>query len=371
MKRTVRKLQGDSLLVGDLPKGCKLCSSGTKMVLFVTGLCDSSCYYCPLSQEKGGKDVVFADEMPVETAIDIIEEANAIGAHGVGVSGGDPLCRLDRTLTYISFLKEKFGEEFHIHLYTSQNKVDIDTLKQLQSAGLDEIRFHPQDNDWSGIEHALSLGMVTGLELPAIPGEKEKLIETAKRADDMKIDFFNINELETSETNFQKLISMGMRLTNLSSSSIAGSKETAISILEWGSKELEYTSLHFCSAKFKDIVQLRTRLERRLDRTIRTLEEKEEEEPIVVLGVIRAEHGKSMNMNDLLGILEIVRQKFDVPPDLVNLDENRNRIEIAPWILETIAEELKDELSDALPIEMGIAHEYPSWDRLQVLFEPV
>ena len=341
------------------------------MVLFVTGLCNSSCYYCPLSQEKMGRDVVFADEMPVETVLDIFREANAIGAHGVGVSGGDPLCRLDRTLTYISFLKEKFGEEFHVHLYTSQNDVEIDTLRQLQSAGLDEIRFHPQDDDWSGIERALELGMVTGLELPVIPGEGERLVDIAQRADDMKVDFFNINELEASETNFQTLVSRGMRLTNLSSSSVAGSKETAISVIEWGGKELNHTSLHFCSAKFKDAVQLRKRLERRLERTIRDLEEKEEGEPIVILGVIRAGHGKQMKIDDLLGISEIVRQKFDIPPDLFNLDEHRSRIEIAPWILETIAPKLKDELSDICHVEMGIAHEYPSWDRLQVLFEPI
>ncbi len=371
MRRTIRKLQGESLLVGDLPQGCKLCSNGTKMVLFVTGLCDSSCYYCPLSQEKTGRDVVFADEMPVETVLDIFQEANAIGAHGVGVSGGDPLCRLDRTLTYISFLKEKFGEEFHVHLYTSQNGVDIDTLRQLQSAGLDEIRFHPQDDDWSGIENALSLDMVTGLELPVIPGEEKNLINIAKRADDLKIDFFNINELEASETNFQKLIAMGMRLTNLSSSSIAGSRETAISVIEWGSRKLDYTSLHFCSAKFKDNVQLRKRLERRLERTIRALEEKQEDEPILVLGVIRGGHGECMKIDDLRRISKIVREEFDVPADLVNLDEHRRRIEIAPWILETVAPELKEELSGAFPVEMGIAHEYPSWDRLQVLFEPI
>jgi hypothetical protein len=341
------------------------------MVLFVTGFCDSSCYYCPLSQEKAGRDVVFADEMPVETVIDIFAEADAIGAHGVGVSGGDPLCRLDRTLTYISFLKERFGEGFHIHLYTSQNRVDIDTLRQLQSAGLDEIRFHPQDDDWSGIESALSLGMVTGLELPAIPGKEEKLVSIAKKADSIAVDFFNINELEASETNFQKLISMGMRLTNLSSSSIAGSRETAISVIEWGSKELNHTSLHFCSAKFKDRVQLRKRLERRLERTIRDLEEKEEGEPIVVLGVIRAKHGSELKIHDLHSISKILREEFDVPADLINVDEYRSRIELAPWILETIAPELKDELFDEHSVEMGIAHEYPSWDRLQVLFEPV
>ncbi|MHA1938285.1 MAG: radical SAM protein, partial [Candidatus Thorarchaeota archaeon] len=63
--RPVHKTQGNSLLVGAMPTGCKMCARGSKMVLFVTGICDSACFYCPLSQDKAGNDVVFADEMPV------------------------------------------------------------------------------------------------------------------------------------------------------------------------------------------------------------------------------------------------------------------------------------------------------------------
>ncbi|TFH07450.1 MAG: 4Fe-4S cluster-binding domain-containing protein, partial [Candidatus Thorarchaeota archaeon] len=120
MTRKIKKLQGGSLLVGNLPRGCKLCAKGSKMVLFVTGLCDSSCYYCPLSEEKAGIDVIFADEMPVTNEQNIIYETDAIRGEGAGISGGDPLCTLERTLDYIRLLKSKYGKEFHIHLYTSK-----------------------------------------------------------------------------------------------------------------------------------------------------------------------------------------------------------------------------------------------------------
>ena len=118
MKRETKEIEGDSLLVGKLPLGCTLCTKGSKMVLFVTGLCDSSCYYCPISQEKSGRDVVFADEMPVADEADILFEVKAINGEGAGISGGDPLCDLDRTLKYIRLLKKEHGLEFHLHLYT-------------------------------------------------------------------------------------------------------------------------------------------------------------------------------------------------------------------------------------------------------------
>ena len=43
---------------GPLAKGCEYCIRGSKMVLFVTGKCRTGCYYCPVSFEKKGRDVV-------------------------------------------------------------------------------------------------------------------------------------------------------------------------------------------------------------------------------------------------------------------------------------------------------------------------
>src|SRR5881628_3489363 len=42
---------------GALPVGCRQCTDGSKMVLFVTGICSFHCFYCPVSDEKMYKDV--------------------------------------------------------------------------------------------------------------------------------------------------------------------------------------------------------------------------------------------------------------------------------------------------------------------------
>ncbi|MBE0525359.1 radical SAM protein [Candidatus Thorarchaeota archaeon] len=371
MARKIKKLQGGSLLVGDLPQGCILCAKGSKMVLFVTGLCDSSCYYCPLSEEKMGKDVVFADEMPVSDNQDILYETDAIRGEGAGISGGDPLCTLERTLKYIRLLKSKYGHNFHIHLYTSKTTVSQDTLEQLRNAGLDEIRFHPQVNDWSGIERALELGLKVGLEVPAIPGQFEKLQRIAIRAEEIGVSFMNLNELEASETNFEQLKSQGMRLTDLASASIKGSAEVAREILDWAAENLSNLSIHLCSASYKDGVQLRNRLERRLEQTIREFEERDEDDSLLVLGIIRAVHGSQLDEDQLQIIHQILHHQLGVPLNMMNIDTMRRRIEIAPWILDDIPDALKITLEDMGPLEIGIAYEYPSWDRLQTLFEPI
>lgn len=371
LKRDMTTLEGDSILVGTLPEGCKYCSTGSKLVLFVTGLCSSSCYYCPLSTEKAGKDVIYADEVPVSDESDIIFEAKMIDAEGAGISGGDPLCQIDRTLKYIRMLRKEFGPSFHIHLYTSETQLEQNILEQLIAAGLNELRFHPQSADWSGIERAVGMDISVGLEIPVIPGKLDTIIETAERAEKTGISFLNLNELEASETNFSNLRAMGMRLTDMSSASIQGSRETAMKVLEWAASNLEKLSVHFCSSRYKDTVQMRKRLERRRENVIRPFEEPDDDEPLLILGIIRAQHRMHLTDEDLEIIYNILETEFDVPDDLMNIDRQRARIEIAPWIIDEIAKELSRMINSRLKVELGIAFEYPSWDRLQTMFNPL
>jgi pyruvate formate-lyase activating enzyme-like uncharacterized protein len=348
-----------------------MCAVGSKMVLFVTGVCDSACFYCPLSQDKAGNDVVFADEMPVHNNNDILDELDAIGAEGAGLSGGDPFCRLERTLDFISLLKNSQGIDFHIHLYTSQTDASKQSITNLYEAGLDEIRFHPMNGKWDAIKAAVSLGMDVGIEVPAIPGEIESLKKTARRAEEIGVTFLNINELESSETNFASLSSLGLRLTNMESASIAGSAELAREFIAWSVDGLESVSVHYCSAHFKDAIQMRNRLERRLERTAREFEERADDEPLLILGVIRAPFGEELDGKTLAQIKEVLESEFDVPSTHLNVDLPRRRIEIAGWILAEIAQDLRTSINNGDILEIGIAYEYPSWDRLQTLFDPL
>jgi len=309
-----------------LGTGCKFCRDGAKMVLFVTGLCHRDCFYCPVSEEKQQNDVTFANERPVLSDEDILCEAHSMQALGTGITGGEPLLVLERVLGYIRLLKDEFGPEHHIHLYTASTPAR-EILEQLHSAGLDEIRFHPDIDTWdrldcsdlaTSIEEAKTVGLDVGIEIPSLPG--------AQQVADFALEhgiFLNLNELEFSQTNSQAMNQHGFCTVNDEGCAVAGSRETAEAIME------RCAGLHanFCSSSFKDGVQLRKRLLRTAQTTAREFDEVTPDGTLLY-GVVEGEVG---------GIISLLEQ-LDVPGNLYEC--TRGRVELGWWVLEDITDEI-------------------------------
>ncbi|ARM75768.1 radical SAM protein [Acidianus manzaensis] len=255
----------------DLPKGCELCRLGSKIVVFISGECGDNCYYCPVSDQRFGKDSMFANEKKTTSLYDFIYEAYKMNALGAGITGGDPILHIDRVTNLIKMFKTEFGESFHIHLYTSGRYINYDALDALQESGLDEIRFHPLKLDYlKAIEKALKYNFDVGIEVPSIPGEEEYLKFVIQWAIDHKVKFVNLNELEITERNYQNLNAKGLRISHgLAGSS--GSFKLASEILKL--YEFSDINLHYCSSVYKDIVETRTRFLRTIKMSAKPFDE--------------------------------------------------------------------------------------------------
>lgn len=258
-----------SLRVGPLTEGCKRCVKGEKLVVFVTGVCPARCFYCPISKEKKQKDVIYANERCVRSDADVLAEAHANMATGAGLTGGDPLARLERTCRYIRLLKKEFGKKFHIHLYTPFNLVTEERLKMLYGAGLDEIRFHPDLEDktwWNRIHLARDYDWDVGVEIPVLPDKVEETTELLFFLD-KKINFLNLNELEISDLNQPFFAKLGYATKSYGSYGVKGSDAAAKLLLAFIiAKKLSY-SVHYCTCTLKDLVQMGNRLRRRAENT--------------------------------------------------------------------------------------------------------
>jgi len=250
-------------IIGSLPVGCRYCLAGAKAVIFITGRCLDKCWYCPISRDKFGKDIIYVNERRVYSLSDIVDEIYRIGGLGAGITGGDPILVLDRTYNVISMLKREFGRKFHVHLYTSGRLVDKDVLDILESSGLDEIRFHIYSLDLlDRIEQALDYGMDVGVELPFIP--LEKYIEYLKKVllilDEIGVKFINLNEFEVSEANVEKVLLHGLTPAGIT---VEGIENKAIKFLKWALENTRRILIHYCTVKFKDNVQFRLRMLRK------------------------------------------------------------------------------------------------------------
>jgi pyruvate formate-lyase activating enzyme-like uncharacterized protein len=250
-----------------LATGCIHCHEGAKMVLFITGICPRTCWYCPLSSQRKGHDVTYANESIVHSPEEALEITKKMMASGTGITGGEPFLFLDRVLCYARRLKEEFGNGHHIHLYTG-SAPKIGDLQQL-SGIIDELRIHPPVECWHGIDEtafrgavdtARDMGFECGFEVPALP-EVEYLLPSLDF-----LDFLNINELEWGETNASEMRRRNLVPKDSVHNAVQGSRD-------WAKGISSHSKVHFCSSEFKDSVQLRKRLIRTAKNTARPFDE--------------------------------------------------------------------------------------------------
>ncbi|MFX1594577.1 MAG: radical SAM protein [Promethearchaeota archaeon] len=297
--KNIKKSEGETYYIKGrgIPKGCKYCLKGSKVVLFLSGICqkpDYCSWYCPISEERKGKNFTFANEIEINSKEELLKEINIIKAKGMSITGGEPLSELNfkKTIEYIKYIKSKKGKNFHIHIYTNGIEFNENKAKMLSIAGLDEIRFHPSRDKWVLIEKALNKNMEVGAEVPVIP-EKEhvkNLEDFILFLNKMGVNFINLNEFEFCFPNSQSLKDRGFRLKKNSIASVDNSYETALNTIQQLGPKVSM-KMHFCTIKAKDFYQLKNRYIRRA-KTIKLPYEVITEEGLLLFAQIEGKKGE-------------------------------------------------------------------------------
>ncbi|MFZ2455452.1 MAG: radical SAM protein [Candidatus Altiarchaeia archaeon] len=387
----IEKTPYHSYKLKTLPKGCKYCVKGQKLVLFITGVCNRKCFYCPISDEKKNKDVIYANEWNTEHAggditgkeLDIIiQEATLCNAKGAGITGGDPLLVTERTVAAINRLKSVFGRKFHIHLYTSLENVTEQRLQDLFNAGLDEIRFHPNLEDesvWDRIKLAKLFRWDVGVEIPVIPGYEDK---TKKLVDYVAeyINFLNLNELELSDSSGNILEDKGYKAKDEESYAVSGSEDMGLALMRYCEEKGYKFKIHFCTVKLKDAVQIAERIKKRSKNAASTLD-LVTDEGLLIRGVIylketapsfsyrkmlkEMDPAKRKELIEKLNALqaELVK-KYSLKKDAIIVDDYKLRLLTSYKKAKKLAARLKAE-----GLVPAIVEEYPTKDALEMDIE--
>ncbi len=325
----------------NIPKGCQFCLKGAKVVLFLNGICqkpDHCSWYCPISEERKGKNNTFADEIQVFSNDDLLIEITKINAKGMSITGGEPLLKsnLEKTLDYIKYVKTIKGKKFHIHLYTNGNNFNESIAEKLAEAGLDEIRFHPPKNKWEHIKFALNKGMSVGAEVPVIPTQEyTKYLENLiLYLDKIGAEFINLNEFEICYPNSQYLKEKGFKLKKDTIAAVENSKETAMALIK---RLAPKTSLkiHFCTIRAKDYHQLKNRYLRRAN-TIKLPYEDLTDEGLLIYALIEGSE-------DILAVVKTsMVSKFKIPKELISIEKNNIKLPYYIVLIDKFIEFLDD-----------------------------
>ncbi|MBP2201890.1 pyruvate formate-lyase activating enzyme-like uncharacterized protein [Methanococcus voltae] len=377
------------------------------MVLFITGLCNRKCYYCPLSENRKNKDVIYANERKISGIDEAIDEAKICGSKGVGITGGNPILKIDRTCEYLKALKDHFGKDFHAHLYTTL-EITEEHLQKLKEAGLDEIRLHPrmenlknQDKkeDKKEVELNKLVEKLTlckkyikkvGVEIPAIPNMDDEISLIIQKINEIPVDFINLNELEYSETNYTNLLEKGFNEKNDYSSRMQGSQETALNAINLAKKHIIANNkegynlaikMHYCPSTLKDSVQMKNRL---INRAKNVAKEYEliTDEGLLIKGIVKydelivaeksTEDSNNLENNPFVQFLKYNELELGIDYEI---NTCKSEIYLNPILLEEIIEYIKENNIEAEK-EFGefrayISEYYPTVDKLEVQRTPL
>jgi len=232
-------------------------------VLFISEGCYANCFYCPLSAERRRVGALYVDEEIAADPLDVVDEIAAVGARGLAVTGGEPLLALPRLVEVLRLVRDVFGRSIHVHLYTSAYPVPLTAFDKLIDL-VDEIRVHPvSETSWVVLEKLARENVFdVGVEVPSLPIEplmKAVVREAWKRG----ARFVNLNELEVSPTNLQRLVVRGFEPAE-DGKSVKGSLDVALRVLRWAEEEGIDVGIHVCPADYKDRIQHRRRLARKV-----------------------------------------------------------------------------------------------------------
>ncbi|MFC1639501.1 radical SAM protein, partial [Gemmatimonadota bacterium] len=253
---------GTKLFSGTLSAGCTLCTESAWSCLFINGACDADCFFCPKTKDSPGPPT--ADGLVFSDVAEFVAYLRAVGSRGVGISGGEPLLKLNTTLEFITSIKREFGDSIHLWLYTNGRRATEESLNGLRNAGLDEIRFNIAGNRYEldAVRRATDIFGVVVVEIPTIPEDTERIKQLLPALSDLGVRCLNLHQLWCSPHSAKDLVERGYTFLHGSRVTVLESELAALEVLEHTTHSGITVPVHYCSATYKQRFQTAADLRR-------------------------------------------------------------------------------------------------------------
>jgi pyruvate formate-lyase activating enzyme-like uncharacterized protein len=241
--------------VNSLSPGCKLCGEGQWSCLFITGLCNAHCFYCPTSQEK--------DEKP-QTQRLLFDDPEAYAHYinwfnwmGVSFSGGEPLLVFDRTIRSIEAIRRLCRPDVYIWMYTNGILGSDEKYKRLAVAGIDEIRFDLGATNYhlEVLDGAATFIRNVTVEIPAIPEEVIRLKGLLPQLCALGVTRLNLHQLRLTSHNAEKLLQHPYTYLHGEQPTVLESELAAFELLAFVVEEGLSIGVNYCNFQYKNRFQ--------------------------------------------------------------------------------------------------------------------
>ncbi|MBI3289129.1 MAG: radical SAM protein, partial [Elusimicrobia bacterium] len=244
-----------------LPPGCRSCLAGRGSNLLVTGLCTRDCFFC--FNQKPRVDETVVHGIPVSDPTEAPAIVARYGLRSVGLSGGEPLLRPERTLALLAALKG-LPTPPRVELYTNGDLATVELLARLRRGGLDSIRFDlaARGYDLAPVRRAMRIFEEVAVEIPVIPEDKTRLETMVLELDALGVPFLNIHELFLCAENRERVLAEGQVPLKDDSPHLmwrptAASGLAALELLLFALERARILSVYYCSCGTQELIASR------------------------------------------------------------------------------------------------------------------
>ncbi len=242
---------GTKLDLRGLSPGCQICMAGRWSCLFVNNLCNARCFYCPSSQDDLSEPAT--NHLTFDDAGFHACYLKRFGFTGAAISGGEPFMSFERTLDYITRIREVNGNGFHIWMYTNGILSSPEKLRRLVAAGLNELRFDLTAVGYRVDQAARAVGVIetVAVEVPAIEGEISQLKKMAAGLAAAGVGHLNLHQLRCTPYSAARMIERGISFIHAPFVLSAWSEVIALEVMASALESGLDLPVHFCSFLYK------------------------------------------------------------------------------------------------------------------------
>ncbi len=269
-----------------LSPGCRSCIAGEWSCLFINGVCNGNCFFCPADQTEAGEPVTqtvqFSDPQ------DYADYVEKFRFRGVSISGGEPLLSFERTIRFISAVRNRSGKAVHLWIYTNGKPATQQKLQALKEAGVDEIRFNIYAHDGFLEKIRTAAGLIDNItvEIPAIPEQFENLKKMIADFKESGVKYLNLHQLRLTPHNFRNLAARDYTFLHGPKVTVLESELSALKIMKYNLESGINLPINYCSFPYKNRYQKVAERKRHVPLIINSHEDPTES------GLIRALHIK-------------------------------------------------------------------------------